>query len=146
MLLKRSIYFLHSNIWQERGWDDLSLSFRPPSPSSILSCWRCQDYKGARMKLSPGWRADKTRKNRARATRKAKVRWEVLGLPGPIDTSLTTSMEDIRQQVSNMASCGFGQGTRSRTAEREAKTPNRAPDSSGKRHRGGTEPPQSKRK
>src|SRR6185503_3745723 len=102
--------------------------------------------KGARMKLSPGWRADKTRKNRARATRKAKVRWEVLGLPGPIDTSLTTSMEDIRQQVSNMASCGFGQGTRSRTAEREAKTPNRAPDSSGKRHRGATEPPQSKRK
>ena len=98
------------------------------------------------MKLSPGWRADKTRKNRARATRKAKVRWEVLGLPGPIDTSVTTSMEVIRQQVSNMASCGFGQDTRSRSAEREATTSSRAPDSSGKRRRGTTELPQSKRK
>ncbi len=39
------------------------------------------------MKLSTGWRADKTRKNRARATRKPKIRWEVLGLPSPLDTS-----------------------------------------------------------
>src|SRR6185295_19381078 len=97
MLLKRSIYFLHSNIWQERGWDDLSLSFRPPLHQAYSYVGDARTYKGARMKLSPGWRADKTRKNRARATRKAKVRWEVLGLPGPIDTSLTTSMEDIRQ-------------------------------------------------
>jgi len=96
-------------------------------------------YKGALMKLSTGWRADKTRKNRARATRKPKIRWEVLGLPSPLDTSLTTSMEDIRLQVSNMASRGFGQGTRSRTAEREAKTTSHAPDSSSKRRRGATE-------
>jgi hypothetical protein len=94
------------------------------------------------MKLSPGWRADKTRRNRARATRKAKIRWEVLGLPGPLDTSLTTSMEDIRRQVSNLASRGFGQGTRSRTAEREAKTTKHAPDANGKRHRGATKSPQ----
>ncbi len=92
------------------------------------------------MKLSTGWRADKTRKNRARATRKPKIRWEVLGLPSPLDPSLTTSMEDIRQQVSNMASRGFGQGTRSRTAEREAKATNHAPDSTSKRRRGATEP------
>jgi hypothetical protein len=78
------------------------------------------------MKLSTGWRADKTRKNRARATRKPKIRWEVLGLPGPLDTSLQASMEDIRRQVSNMASHGFGQGTRSRTAERAGKTSNKA--------------------
>ncbi|THJ24411.1 MAG: hypothetical protein CAF45_005910 [Nitrospira sp. CG24E] len=91
------------------------------------------------MKLSTGWRADKTRKNRARATRKPKIRWEVLGLPGPLDTSLTTSMEDIRQQVSNMASRGFGQGTRARTAEREAKAVNYVPVPGGKRRRGATE-------
>ncbi|NOT21841.1 MAG: hypothetical protein HOP22_03840 [Nitrospiraceae bacterium] len=91
------------------------------------------------MKLSTGWRADKTRKNRARATRKPKIRWEVLGLPGPLDTSLTTSMEDIRQQVSNMASRGFGQGTRARTAEREAKTTSYVPAPGGKRRRGATE-------
>ena len=91
------------------------------------------------MKLSTGWRADKTRKNRARATRKPKIRWEVLGLPGPLDTSLTTSMEDIRQQVANMASRGFGQGTRARTAEREAKTTNHVSAPGGKRRRGATE-------
>lgn len=93
------------------------------------------------MKLSTGWRADKTRKNRARATRKPKIRWEVLGLPNPLDTSLTTSMEDIRQQVSNMASRGFGQGTRSRSAEREAKTTNHTLEAGNKRRRGTLESP-----
>jgi hypothetical protein len=95
------------------------------------------------MKLSTGWRADKSRKNRARATRKPKIRWEVLGLPNPLDARLTSSMEDIRQQVSNMASRGFGQGTRSRTAEREAKTTNHTSAPTGKRRRGATEPSQS---
>ena len=87
------------------------------------------------MKLSSGWRADKTRKNRARATRKPKIRWEVLGLPNPLEGNARTSMEDIRRQVSSMASRGFGQGTRSRTAAREAKTTVHIPDSSSKRHR-----------
>jgi len=92
------------------------------------------------MKLSTGWRADKTRKNRARATRKPKIRWEVLGLPNPLDASLTTTMEDIRRQVSNMASHGFGQGTRSRKAERAANTADRASDLNSKRHRETAEP------
>jgi hypothetical protein len=94
------------------------------------------------MKLSSGWRADKTRKNRARATRKPKIRWEVLGLPNPLNNSQQiTSMEDIRRQVSSMASHGFDQGTRSRTAEREAKTTGHTPDSTRKRRRGATESP-----
>jgi hypothetical protein len=135
LLLRRSTHVVHSNAWQERGWNNVGVSFRPLSPSGLVHVGDVRICKGARMKLSPGWRADKTRKNRARATRKAKVRWEVLGLPGPIDTSVATSMADIRQQVSNLASCGFGQGTRSRSAEREAKTPKRAPDASGKRRR-----------
>jgi hypothetical protein len=92
------------------------------------------------MKLSTGWRADKTRKNRARATRKPKIRWEVLGLPNPLDASLTTTMEDIRRQVSNMASHGFGQGTRSRKAERATNTADRASDLSSKRRRETAEP------
>ncbi len=29
MLLKRSIYFLHVNIWHNRGWNDLGFSSRP---------------------------------------------------------------------------------------------------------------------
>ena len=90
------------------------------------------------MKLSSGWRAEKTRKNRARATRKPKIRWEVLGLPNPL-SSARTSMEDIRRQVSSMASRGFGQDTRSRTAAREAKTTVHTPDSSSKRRRDAAE-------
>ena len=123
---------------QKDGHTSFRIPIRPPHhhgrfltlkmPRSIC--------KGEIMKLSTGWRADKTRKNRARATRKPKIRWEVLGLPGPIVPGLTTSMEDIRLQVSNMASRGFGQGTRSRTAEREAKTTSRAPEPNIKRRRG----------
>jgi hypothetical protein len=137
-------HFLRLNTWQEDGWNNFGISFRPSHlHRAFFHVGDARFYKGARMKLSTGWRADKLRKNRARATRKPKIRWEVLGLPNPLDTSLTTSMEDIRRQVSNMASRGFGQGTRSRTAEREAKTTNHAPDSSSKRRRGATESPQS---
>lgn len=134
-------HILCSDAWQTDGRSDFGISIRPPHLHHTFShggdAWF---YKGALMKLSTGWRADKTRKNRARATRKPKIRWEVLGLPTPLDTSLTTSMEDIRKQVSNMASRGFGQGTRSRTAEREAKTTNHVPAPTGKRRRGATEP------
>jgi hypothetical protein len=139
-------HILCMDAWQKDGGNDFGISLsdtlitieRFPTlemPGSIC--------KGALMKLSTGWRADKTRKNRARATRKPKIRWEVLGLPSPLDTSLTTSMEDIRLQVSNMASRGFGQGTRSRTAEREAKTTSHAPESNNKRRRGAAESQQS---
>lgn len=47
--------------------------------------------------------AEKARKNRARAARKPKIRWEVLGLPNPAIANPTSSMEDIRRQVSHMA-------------------------------------------
>jgi hypothetical protein len=137
-------HILCVDAWQKDGRNDFGISIRPPhlhrAFSQVGDAWF---NKGALMKLSAGWRADKTRKNRARATRKPKIRWEVLGLPGPLDTTLTTSMEDIRRQVSNMASRGFGQGTRSRTAEREAKTTVQAPASTSKRRRGATEASQS---
>ena len=133
-------HFLRLDAWQEDGRNGFGDFYpAPSSPSSFVHAGDAWLYKGAFMKLSTGWRADKTRKNRARATRKPKIRWEVLGLPNPLDTSLTTSMEDIRRQVSNMASRGFGQGTRSRTAEREAKTTSLAPVSASKRRRGATE-------
>jgi hypothetical protein len=53
--------------------------------------------------------AEKARKNRARAARKPKVRWEVLGLPQ--GTKTTPSMDDIRQQVSHLANSWLKQGT-----------------------------------
>jgi hypothetical protein len=56
--------------------------------------------------------AEKARKNRARAARKPKVRWEVLGLPGALGTRATTSIDDIRQQVSGMVNSWLEQGSR----------------------------------
>lgn len=49
-----------------------------------------------------------------------------------------TSMEDIRQQVSNLARCGLEQGTRSCTAERNAAA-TQAPDLTSKSRRGATD-------
>jgi hypothetical protein len=91
------------------------------------------------MKVYGGWGSKKARNNRARATRKPKIRWEVLGLQNPILASLKTSMEDIRQQVSSLARCRLEQDARSCTAERNAKATDQAPDSSNKRRRGATD-------
>jgi hypothetical protein len=59
------------------------------------------------------WRTNTDRKNRARATRKPKVRWEVLGLQHPLTARLMTSIEDIRQQALSLAGSELKQGTRS---------------------------------
>lgn len=56
--------------------------------------------------------AEKARKNRARAARRPKVRWEVLGLPGALGTRATTSINDIRQQVSGMVNSWLEKGPR----------------------------------
>jgi len=91
------------------------------------------------MKIYSGWGSMKVRNKRARATRKPKIRWEILGLQDPLRASLTTAMEDIRQQVSSLARCGLEQSTRSCAAERNAKATDQAPDSSNKRRRGATD-------
>ena len=80
------------------------------------------------MKLSGGWGSPK---QRARGTWKPKVRWEVLGLQKPRSGSLMTSMEDIRQQALSLANAELKQGTRSPTAERNAKVAPHAPDNRG---------------
>jgi hypothetical protein len=90
------------------------------------------------MNLSTGWRANKPRRARVQSTRKPKIRWEVLGLPKPLDTRLTTSMDDIRRQVSNLASHGLSESTRSVTA---AAIPIKvSPISRSKRHREALDP------
>jgi hypothetical protein len=75
-----------------------------------------------------GWGSTK---NRPRGTRKPKVRWEVLGLQNPLGGSLMTSMEYIRQQALSLANAELKQGTRSPTAERNAKVTTHAPDNRG---------------
>jgi hypothetical protein len=59
------------------------------------------------MMLPSGWGRKKVSNNRS-GIRKPKVRWEVLGLQSP----LTISMEDIRQQVSHMANSWLEKGPR----------------------------------
>jgi hypothetical protein len=57
------------------------------------------------------WRgSERAKKNRARTARKPKIRWEVLGLPRTLGTGATTSIDDIRQQVSHMANRWLEQG------------------------------------
>jgi len=54
--------------------------------------------------------AEKARKNRLRAARKPKVRWEALGLLNLATANPTRSIEDIRRQVSRMAQGWLAEG------------------------------------
>jgi hypothetical protein len=78
------------------------------------------------MKTSGGW-GRSVRKNRARAIRKPKVRWEVLGLQGPLGVSRVRSMKDVRQQALSLASSEFKLPTRSPAAEQKAQVTTHAP-------------------
>ena len=55
---------------------------------------------------------ERARKHRARTAKKPKIRWEVLGLPRAPGTEATTSMDDIRQQVSRMVNSWLEEGPR----------------------------------
>jgi hypothetical protein len=84
---------------------------------------------------------DSATRKRKRTVRPAKIRWDRLGLQDPALGKPTPSMEDIRRQVTSLASRGLGTGTRSRTVTKDAPArtaadimaPNR------KRRRGATE-------
>jgi hypothetical protein len=72
------------------------------------------------MKISIAWKGSKAARKRIRPLSKPKIRWTVLGLQDPADGVSSTSMEDIRRQVSSLASRGFGAGTRSRSMPQDA--------------------------
>jgi len=61
------------------------------------------------MGFTSHWHSEKTRRNQARAARKPRVRWEILGLPPARETGATSSIEDIRQQGSHIANSGLAQ-------------------------------------
>ena len=83
------------------------------------------------MKMSSVWRQNKSAAKRKRPVHKPKICWDSLGLPStPLES--VASIEEIRRQVTTLASRGFGQGTRSRS---EAKEPQGGP----RRRRGATE-------
>jgi hypothetical protein len=67
------------------------------------------------MKLSMKWGG----KNQKPKTCKTppKVRWDLLGIPDPRKVSTPNSIEEIRQQVQSISSCGLGLGAGSHPEE-----------------------------
>lgn len=64
------------------------------------------------MNTSWGTKASHRRK---RAIRRTKVRWDLLGLQDPEQTTSTTSIDDIRRQIISAASQGLSPDTLSRS-------------------------------
>ncbi len=93
------------------------------------------------MNMSTVWGGNKAARKRKRTVRKAKIRWDVLGLQDPALEGPSPSMEDIRRQVTSLASRGLGPGTRSRsgTKDSRAHAVSDAAVPSRKRRRGATE-------
>jgi hypothetical protein len=69
--------------------------------------------------MSSVWRRNKTAAKKKRPVHKPKICWDTLGLPATTHESVV-SIEEIRRQVTSLASRGFGQGTRSRSEAKEA--------------------------
>lgn len=82
------------------------------------------------MKVSGVWRRNKVTAKRNRPVHQPKISWDSLGLPAVMKDA-TPDIEEIRRQVTSLASRGLGQGTRSRSAAKN--TP------ASRRRRGATE-------
>jgi hypothetical protein len=65
--------------------------------------------------ISSPWGANKAERKCRRSVRKGKIRLDVLDLQDPALDGPTTSLEDIRRQVTPLASPGPGPGTGSRS-------------------------------
>src|ERR671910_19221 len=72
------------------------------------------------MKISTVWGGNKAARKRKRPVQKLKIRWDVLGLQSGSGEDQSPSIEDIRRQVTSLASAGFGPETRSRSASKNA--------------------------
>jgi hypothetical protein len=81
--------------------------------------------RSGRMKMSTVRGANKAARKRKRTGLKPKIRWDLLGFQDPHLEGPSVSIEDIRRQVTSLASRGFGQETRSRSGAKIS--PDRAP-------------------
>ncbi|MEQ1681664.1 MAG: hypothetical protein CAF42_002850 [Nitrospira sp. CG24B] len=87
------------------------------------------------MNTSWGTKAPHRRK---RAILRTKVRWEMLGLQDPTQSSLAPSIEDIRRQITSAASQGLSPDTLSRSREKEGRQKPGSKASAAPRKRGTT--------
>lgn len=74
------------------------------------------------MSMPTVWGGNKAARKRKRPVQKLKIRWDVLGLEPRSGDEQTQSIEEIRRQVSSLASHGFGQETRLRSGAKDAQT------------------------
>jgi len=85
------------------------------------------------MKTSWGANASSRRK---RVVPRTKVRWEILGLQDPAQSSASPSIEDLRRQITSAASWGLSLDTLSRSGEKDVR-PQSRPKTAANRKRGG---------
>jgi hypothetical protein len=71
------------------------------------------------MNMSTVWGGSKSARKRKRPVQKLKIRWDLLGLDDASKDSPARSIEDIRRQVTSLASQGFGQETKTRSSAKE---------------------------
>ncbi len=72
------------------------------------------------MKITSVWRGNKSSRKKKRTVPKLRIRWNQLGLMDPAIESHEASMEEIRREVTALASLGFGAETRARSAQAQA--------------------------
>lgn len=89
------------------------------------------------MNLSSAWKPNRAGKKKKKSIHKPKIRWQLIGLTDPSLIDTTSSIETIRREVSSLASHGFGNDTRLRTAAQESKSLGR--NHSPRPRRGATE-------
>lgn len=75
------------------------------------------------MKTSWGANASYRRK---RVVPRTKVRWEILGLQDPVQSSSSLSIEDLRRQITSAASWGLSSDTLSRSGQKDVRPQSRA--------------------
>ncbi|TKS59819.1 MAG: hypothetical protein EWM72_02004 [Nitrospira sp.] len=92
------------------------------------------------MKMSTVWGGNKGARKRKRPVQKLKIRWDVLGLHDASKDGPSRSIDDIRRQVTSLASQGFGPETTSRSSTKDASTysATKSAKPSAKRRRGAT--------
>jgi hypothetical protein len=69
------------------------------------------------MKMTSVWRGNKSHRKQKRSVPKLRIPWTELGLIDPSAVSQERSMEQIRREVTALASTGFGEETRARSEQ-----------------------------
>lgn len=73
------------------------------------------------MKITSVWRGNKPTNKKKRTVPKLRIRWTQLGLVDPSVASQETPMDEIRREVTALASSGFGAETRARSEQTQAR-------------------------